>query len=180
VDVGKKLGVEKKHLFWFTEEASDDFIQLLTVVPQLVRFYAIQYETNKWIYIIPRRISNDCVENRFAKVRFQAGHNKLVGHKVLEAKHQSEVVDAHKKCKRLSKSNCAQVDVEAEASELVGSENGTYGTLVAAAAVDDEANHWRETSKLAFMLPLDAVKELKHRAAVNIESLAQAYAWLQI
>ena len=52
----------------------------------MIRKYCIQdIITGKWLYIIPRHISEDNLENGFAKYRFKIGHGKQTAETMIGA-----------------------------------------------------------------------------------------------
>ena len=80
----KKLQLPDTHTAYqsmtgfFTAEASDDCITMVEGIINLTRYYCSDDgNTKKPIYIIPRRISQDLVENGFARVRLAASHGRL-------------------------------------------------------------------------------------------------------
>ena len=63
---------------FFTTEASDDSITMVEGTINLTRYYCSDDgNTKNPIYIIPRRISQDLVENGFARIRLAASHGRL-------------------------------------------------------------------------------------------------------
>jgi hypothetical protein len=63
---------------FFTAEATEDCLSMLQGIIQMTKFYCnLQMSLNRTIYFIPRRISQDLVENGFARIRLGTKHCRL-------------------------------------------------------------------------------------------------------
>jgi hypothetical protein len=63
---------------FFTIEASEDFLSMLTSIIQMTEYYTVIDVAGQSFkpFFIPRRISNDPVENFFALIRMDIGSNR--------------------------------------------------------------------------------------------------------
>jgi hypothetical protein len=162
VEPGKQLTMTQKNKFFFTEEASDDFIRMLTVFPQFVAEYGGVGRDGKQRYLICRRFSQDSLENRFAKIKELAGHSKLTQQVVQKASQLSEVIDMHKRSSRsyqTNKTNCGAVDAVHNANVATNNVNlAPLGAAAQAAQAAEEA-HWVEHNKERWFMPLTIMDE---------------------
>ena len=63
---------------FFTAEATEDCLSMLQGIIQMTKYYCnLQKSLNRTIYFLPRRISQDLVENGFARVRLGTKHCRL-------------------------------------------------------------------------------------------------------
>ena len=63
---------------FFTAEASDDCISMVKSIIQMTEYYCSNYnDLGHSVYFLPRRISQDLVENGFSKIRLAIGHGRL-------------------------------------------------------------------------------------------------------
>lgn len=87
----KVLGTKALHAYFFTEEASDDYLRMLVAIPQYIMSYtAKQDDSDKWRFVIPRRITQDFLENRYGDIKMKVKHNGLTAATVLPAVHSIE------------------------------------------------------------------------------------------
>ena len=63
---------------FFTAEASDDCISMVKSIIQMTEYYCSNCnDLGHSVYFLPRRISQDLVENGFSKIRLAIGHGRL-------------------------------------------------------------------------------------------------------
>ena len=63
---------------FFTAEASDDCISMVRSIIQMTEYYCNDGNKNSSpVYFLPRRISQDLVENGFSRIRLAIGHGRL-------------------------------------------------------------------------------------------------------
>ena len=63
---------------FFTGEASEDCLSMINGIIGLTEYYCrAGIEINKPVYFLPRRISQDLVENGFSRIRLAIGHGRL-------------------------------------------------------------------------------------------------------
>lgn len=63
---------------FFTYEASEDCITMLTGIIQMTEYYCSKKNRDDTAtYFLPRRISQDLVENGFSRIRLSVGHGRL-------------------------------------------------------------------------------------------------------
>ena len=63
---------------FFTAEATDDCISMVKSIIQMTEYYCSNCnELEHSVYFLPRRISQDLVENGFSKIRLAIGHGRL-------------------------------------------------------------------------------------------------------
>jgi hypothetical protein len=63
---------------FFTNEASEDCITMVSGIIQLTEYYgARRKNNNEKFFILPRRISSDLQENHFSKVRLALRHGRM-------------------------------------------------------------------------------------------------------
>jgi hypothetical protein len=104
VEQGKTLGTKGLHHFFFTEEASDDYLRMLVVIPQYVMSYTkMRDEKDSWRFVIPRRITQDFLENRYGDIKLSVGHNGLTASNVLPVANDLEMNQVQNNSMRLSK-----------------------------------------------------------------------------
>jgi hypothetical protein len=164
VESGQALGIIKKHEFFFTQEASDDFLLMLTVIPQLVKTYAIQHSPEQWTYILPSHLTTDPLENRFAKIKLGVGHNILGATNVIRVANEIEVCDVNKSTgQHKRKSNSGEHGV-----------NG--GVIVAPNVNNDDEEHQRQKAKLCKdqFTPFDVLREeIARQDGLRMDLLSQ-------
>jgi hypothetical protein len=143
--------LSKKELYdnFFTEQASSDFIQILLGVPQLVRYYAVlNVSSGKWIYIIPRHISEDNLENAFARCRFSIGHMRQTAETMIRAVKRDDNMRLIKTSIRNNKKNTNSGSLEAEIIDDPNVDKTTPEAL---------AFHKADDIIKKFSLPLDLI-----------------------
>ena len=97
----KPLGTKILHQYFFTEEASDDFLRMLVVIPQYIRSYTKpRREDDNYRFVIPRRITQDFLENRYGDIKLKVRHNGLTANNVLSAVHTIEIAQVHQQSAR--------------------------------------------------------------------------------
>ena len=63
---------------FFTAEASDDCITMVKAIISMTEYYCSKSkDTDTPVYFLPRRISQDLVENGFSKIRLATQHGRL-------------------------------------------------------------------------------------------------------
>ena len=63
---------------FFTAEASDDCISMVKSIIQMTEYYCGNCnDLEHSVHFLPRRISQDLVENGFSKIRLAIGHGRL-------------------------------------------------------------------------------------------------------
>lgn len=184
---GKPLTQSQLHKYFFTSEATEDFIHMLEVIPRLVLTYAREYSPGQWTYIIPRHLSNDSQENRFAKIKLGVGHGRLDARSVLIASKASEVLDTHKARQRLHirevelsrsrKTNCGETELHTQPEE--GPLDDPPPPQAEQEALAAEKHHWEAVCSSTWSQPVAAVDALRTAAARHSQELCQRYAWLK-
>jgi hypothetical protein len=100
----KQLGMRALHSYFFTEEASDDYLRMLVVIRQWVRYYTKPWGPGGiYMFAIPRRLSQDFLENRYSDIKLSVGHNGLTVSNVLPAVHTIEIAQVQTTSSRASK-----------------------------------------------------------------------------
>ena len=105
---------------FFTAEASDDCVTMVEGIIHLTRYYCSGNDhTKNPIYIIPRRISQDLVENGFARVRLAASHGRLDHRTTAAACVESNMIKEIKRNDRRNKKrNAGDGDIEEKNVEV--------------------------------------------------------------
>lgn len=67
----RKLNSSELHTGFFTREASDDFEYMLRGIVDMCEFYATE------ITFVAKRITSDILENGFAAIKMDVGHNRM-------------------------------------------------------------------------------------------------------
>ena len=62
---------------FFTCEASDDCTTMINAIIQMTEYYCCRETLQTELFFLPRRISQDLVENGFSKIRLAIGHGRL-------------------------------------------------------------------------------------------------------
>jgi hypothetical protein len=63
---------------FFTGEASEDCLTMIEGIVGLTEYYCRKgIENNHFVFFLPRRISQDLVENGFSRIRLAIGHGRL-------------------------------------------------------------------------------------------------------
>lgn len=63
---------------FFTSEATEDCITMVSGIIQLTKYYcSISKQSGKFMFFLPRRISQDLVENHFSRVKLAIGHMRM-------------------------------------------------------------------------------------------------------
>jgi hypothetical protein len=92
------------YTYFFTQEASDDYLRMLVVVRQYILFYTVQRGSEIfWRFVIPGRITQDFLENTFAEIKLRVGHNGLTAINVVRAVHVIETSRVHQTSSRAVK-----------------------------------------------------------------------------
>ena len=80
----RKLTLDDKHTAYdamtgfFSAEASEDCLSMVQGIIALTNHYCdIQNSASRYFFLLPRRISQDLVENAFSKIRLAIGHARL-------------------------------------------------------------------------------------------------------
>jgi hypothetical protein len=101
----KATGTKGLHAYFFTEEASDDYLRMLVVIPQYIRSYTAKREgsVDSYRFVIPRRITQDFLENRYGDIKMKVRHNGVTAANVLPAVHTLEINQVQSTAARGSK-----------------------------------------------------------------------------
>ena len=111
----KNLSPHELYNSFFTQQATVDFELLLIAVPQLTRKYAIFSTTsNSWIYLIPRNLSQDTVENQYAIAKEIIGNGKLdakmMSHAIKQADNTSRIRTSLRNFKKTNSGYVMEID----------------------------------------------------------------------
>ena len=89
---------------FFTGEASEDCMSMIEGIIGLTEYYCRKgIETEKPVYFLPRRISQDLFENGFSRIRLAIGHGRLDHGTTSSAITKVNTGKEMKSCERLSK-----------------------------------------------------------------------------
>ena len=109
---------------FFTGEASEDCMSMIEGIIGLTEYYCRKgIETKKPVYFLPRRISQDLVENGFSRIRLAIGHGRLDHRTTSSAITKVNTGKEMKSCERLNKKRNAsgesvRVEVQEDTDEL--------------------------------------------------------------
>ena len=97
---------------------------MLRVIPQFVKYYTRPEfaDSVSYSYIIPRRITQDNLENRFGDIKLDLGHNGFNAKNVVHSAHNLEVSSIQKVAARVQKKrNClgASITIPVEESSNI-------------------------------------------------------------
>lgn len=102
----KATGTKGRHAYFFTEEASDDYLRMLVAIPQYIRSYTakrLEGSVVSYRYAIPRRITQDFLENRYGDIKMKVRHNGLTAANVLPAVQNIEIGQVQATANRFTK-----------------------------------------------------------------------------
>ena len=89
---------------FFTGEASDDCLSMIDGIIGLTEYYCRKgIEIKKTFYFLPRRISQDLVENGFSRIRLATGHGRLEHRTTSSAITKVNMGNEIKSCERSNK-----------------------------------------------------------------------------
>lgn len=109
---------------FFTGEASEDCLSMIEGIIGLTEFYCRRgIEINRPVYFLPRRISQDLVENGFSRIRLAIGHGRLDHRTTSSAITKVNTIKEIKCCDRSNKKRNAsgesiREDIKGDADEL--------------------------------------------------------------
>jgi hypothetical protein len=163
VEPGKTIGVLALHKYFFTQEASDDFLLMVTVIPQFIKSYTgPKTPTGSYRYVIPRRMSQDPLENRYGDIKLLVGHNKLTPGHVVRAGNTLAVQNLQSESKRgnRNKRNCDQKDEEEEdKAQGGGDDDGSAESRVRAEEKAKKIKTKASADEVARFNPLFALRD---------------------
>lgn len=118
---------------FFTSEASDDCTTMIKAIIQMTEFYCCRQTSNTPLYFLPRRISQDLVENEFSKIRLAIGHGRL-DHRTTAAacvkvNLVKEINTKNRNVKKRNASGC-QLDINVPENKIQDSPCTEYATLL--------------------------------------------------
>lgn len=105
----EKLSDRRLYVNFFTKEAADDFESMILGIVQMVQYYTATISCAPLPqYFVPRKITQDKLENTFGAIRVRAGANKLTHETVARISHELSVFSEYNKLARCDqkKRNC--------------------------------------------------------------------------
>jgi len=145
------LGSVGLHKYFFTAEASTDFLLMLKAIPQFVNYYTRPEMTNSssFSYIIPRRITQDNLENRYGAIKLDIGHNGFNAKNVVHSAHKLEIGSMQRVAARTQKKrNCIGDSITTERADINSS------SIVGEIVDTDEAIRSNQSIEIARFNPL--------------------------
>ena len=148
---------------FFTSEASDDCTTMIKAIIQMTEYYCCTDTTNTPLFFLPRRISQDLVENGFSKIRLAIGHGRL-DHRTtaaacLKVNLVKEINTKNRNAKKRNASGC-QIEINVPENKMQDIPCTDYAMVLIDEAKERKKNYFKKVNPYLWT-ETDGQKHLK-------------------